>query len=155
MPVIDHDTYMKRAIEIAVERTPQEPFAAVLIDTESGEIVAEGYNQADTDPLVHGEMDALNRYFSSERTVPVERLQLYTTAEPCPMCTGALYWARIPKVVYGTRISRLKRLDWDHVDVTAGDLMKKARYPRLQIVGPVMESECNRLFIDARPLNPR
>jgi tRNA(Arg) A34 adenosine deaminase TadA len=146
---------MKRAIELALEHTPDQPFAAVMVDTESGEIVTEGYDRSTENPLIHGEVDALNHYFASERSVPVERLQLYTTAEPCPMCAGALYWAGIPKVVYGTRISRLKRLDWDQIDVAAGDLMRKAKYPRLQVVGPVMEGECNRLFIEARPTNPR
>ncbi len=152
--MIDHNRYMTRAIEVALEHSPDQPFAAVLIDTESGDIVAEGYNRSGENPLIHGEMDALNRYFGSDRSVPPERLQLYTTAEPCPMCAGALYWARVPKVVFGTRVSTLKRLDWDQIDVPALDLLRKARYPRLQVVGPVMEGECNRLFTDSRPLSP-
>lgn len=152
--MIEHDRYMTRAIELALEHTPDSPFAAVLIDTESGEILAEGYDRSSESPLLHGEMDALNRYFASDRNVPLERLQLYTTAEPCPMCAGALYWARIPKVIFGTKVGTLKRLDWDQIDVPAGELMRKAQYPRLQVVGPVMESECNRLFTESRPLNP-
>lgn len=152
--MIEHDRYMTRAIELALEHTPDSPFAAVLIDTESGEILAEGYDRSSESPLLHGEMDALNRYFASDRNVPLERLQLYTTAEPCPMCAGALYWARIPKVIFGTKVGTLKRLDWDQIDVPAGELMRKAQYPRLRVVGPVMESECNRLFTESRPLNP-
>ncbi len=152
--MIEHDRYMTRAIELALEYTPDSPFAAVLIDTESGEILAEGYDRSSESPLLHGEMDALNRYFASDRNVPLERLQLYTTAEPCPMCAGALYWARIPKVIFGTKVGTLKRLDWDQIDVPAVELMRKAQYPRLQVVGPVMESECNRLFTQSRPLNP-
>ncbi len=152
--MIDHNHYMSRAIEIALEKCPGEPFAAVLIDRETGDILAEGYNRSAENPLLHGEMDALNKYFASDRTVPAERLQLYTTAEPCPMCTGALYWARVPKVVFGTKVGTLKRLDWDQIDVPALDLSRKAEYPRLDVVGPVMEGKCNRLFTDARPLNP-
>lgn len=152
--MIEHDRYMTHAIELALEHTPDSPFAAVLIDTESGEILAEGYDRSSESPLLHAEMDALNRYFASDRSVPLERLQLYTTAEPCPMCAGALYWARIPKVIFGTKVGTLKRLDWDQIDVPAGELMRKAQYPRLQVVGPVMENECNRLFTESRPLNP-
>jgi len=152
--LIDHDVYMRRAVEIALEHVPDHPFAALLIDNQSGEVLAEGYNRSDESPLWHGEMDVMNRYFASDRSIPVERLQMYTTAEPCPMCAGALYWARVPKVVFGTKVGTLKRLDWDQIDIPALDLSRKAQYPRLDVIGPVLEAECNRLFTEARPLNP-
>ena len=130
------------------------PIGSVLVH--DGKIIGRGHNRRvqQGSAILHGEMDALNRYFASDRNVPLERLQLYTTAEPCPMCAGALYWAGIPKVIFGTKVGTLKRLDWDQIDVPAVELMRKAQYPRLQVVGPVMESECNRLFTESRPLNP-
>lgn len=152
--MIDHNVYMRRAVEIALDNVPEHPFAALLIDRQTGEILAEGYHQPDVSPVLHGEMDLLNRYFASDRSIPVERLQMYTTAEPCPMCASALYWARVPKVVFGTKVGTLKRLDWDQIDISALDLSRKAVYSRLDVIGPVLEGECNRLFTDARPLNP-
>lgn len=155
--MIDHDHFMTRAIELARQHTPALPFAAVLIDAETEEVVAEGWNREAEHPLRHGETDALERYFASTepgaRLAP-DRLQLYTTAEPCPMCAAALYWARIPKVVYGTRVGTLKRLGWDQIDVSAGEVARRAQYPRLHVVGPVLEAECNRMFADAAPESP-
>ncbi len=151
--MIDHDRYMARAIELAREHTPDLPFAAVIVDTETGEIVAEGFNRSKENPLLHGEIDALNRYLASEPRLPPERLLLYTTAEPCPMCAGAIYWVGIPKVVYGTRVSRIKRLGWDQIDIPAGEVARRAQHPaRLAVIGPVMEAECNRLFVEAGPV---
>ncbi|MGH7542156.1 MAG: nucleoside deaminase [Gemmatimonadota bacterium] len=148
--VIDHERFMTRAIELARAHTPELPFGAVLIDTETEQIVAEGFSRSPENPLWHGEMDALNRYFASETRVAPERLQLYTTAEPCPMCAGALYWAAIPKVVFGTRVTTLRRLEWDRIDIPAIEVARRAAYARLAVVGPVLEAECNRLFAEVR-----
>lgn len=149
--MIDHERFMTRAIELARERTADLPFAALLVDAETEEIVAEGWNRSAEHPLRHGETDALERWFASGAPSPAERLHLYTTAEPCPMCAAALYWAGIPKVVYGTRTATLERLGWDQIALPAGEVARRARYPRLQVVGPVLEAECNRLFVEAGP----
>ncbi len=84
---LDHERYMRAAIEQA-SNVPELPFGAVLVDSRSGEIVAEGFNRSKASPTFHGEIDVINRLAASEQEIDWPALVLYTTAEPCPMCQG-------------------------------------------------------------------
>ena len=139
---------MKRAIEIA-GRNPQAPFAALLVDVESGEIVAEGLNRGETNPTWHGEIDAINRYASEHPERPWTRLRLYSTAEPCCMCQGAVLWAGISEVVFGTSIATLKRLGWSQIGISAAEVARRTPFSRCKLTGGVLEAECDELFRSA------
>ena len=91
---------MRRAVEIG-KRNPACPFGTVLVDTESWEIVAEGLNDSQSSPVRHGEIDAIERCAAAHPNIDWSKLWLYTTAEPCCMCQGAVLWAGIPRVIYG------------------------------------------------------
>ena len=97
---------MRRAIEVA-RGNPGAPFGCVVVDGQTGEAVAEGLNDAQKSPILHGETAALMDLFERRPEAETSRLVLYTTAEPCPMCSGAILWSGIPSVVYGTSISTL------------------------------------------------
>jgi len=101
--MIDHEHYMRRAIELAA-KVPDLPFAAVIVDSDSGAILAEGWNKTSIHPTWHGEIHAINELASSGSTFNSKVLALYTTAEPCPVCQGAILWSGIQSVVYGTSI---------------------------------------------------
>jgi hypothetical protein len=58
-----------------------------------GQIVAEGWNKSSANPTWHGEIDAINRLAESPVKLESSQLVLYTTAEPCPMCQGAILWS--------------------------------------------------------------
>ena len=103
---LDHERYMRAAIEQA-RNVPELPFGAVLVDSRSGEIVARGFNRSSAEPDLHGEIDVINRLAESRPEIDWPALVLYTTAEPCPMCQGAIQWAGIGNVVYGTSIETL------------------------------------------------
>ena len=104
-----HEQYMRRAIEIA-RRNPEAPFGALLVDRQTGEVMAEGLNRWQENPAWHGEIDAINRCAAENPRVSWAGLCLYTTAEPCCMCQGAILWAGIPELVFGTSIRTLHRL---------------------------------------------
>ena len=96
------------------------PFGAVLVDRRSGEIVARGHNRSNENPTFHGEIDVINRLASQANgEIDWASLVLYTTAEPCPMCQGAIEWAGIGHVVYGTSIETLERLGWRAESISA------------------------------------
>lgn len=140
----DDERYMKRAIRLA-GNVPKFPFGALLVD-EKKEIVAEGWNRSVHNPTWHGEMDAINKCAGSNAKIDWTRLTLYTTAEPCAMCQGAVAWAGIKRVVYGSSIPFLKSLSWWAIDIRAEELARLAAFRQCTVVGGVLEEECNQLF---------
>lgn len=139
---------MRVAIDVA-RGNPRAPFGAIVVDAARGEIVARGVNAAGTDPTAHGEIVALRDLWSGGPPQRPERLMLYTTAEPCPMCQGALLWARLGGIVYGTSIPTLVRLGWDQIDLRAAELVERTDFARPTLIGGVLEAECDALFVEA------
>jgi guanine deaminase len=96
--------YMTRAIGLALENVRSGrggPFAALIIH--EGKILAEGVNCVTTsnDPTAHAEVMAIRRACRELGTWQLTDCEIYTTCEPCPMCMGAIYWARLDRVYYG------------------------------------------------------
>ncbi len=97
------DPFLQRAVELSIQGSTQGkgyPFGAVVV--RNGTIVGEGHNQviADTDPSAHAEIVAIRNAAKNLGTYELADCELYTSCEPCPMCLGAIYWAKIPKVYY-------------------------------------------------------
>jgi guanine deaminase len=95
--------FMLRAIALGLEnvRTGSGgPFAAVI--AKDGRIVAEGTNRVTTtnDPTAHAEVVAIREACRILGDFQLAGYELYTTCEPCPMCLGAIYWARPARVIY-------------------------------------------------------
>ena len=93
---------MARAIDLAIDNVRSGrggPFAAVIV--KDGRIVAEGTNRvtSSNDPTAHAEVVAIREACSALGAFQLDGCDLYTTCEPCPMCLGAIYWAR-PSGVY-------------------------------------------------------
>ena len=140
----DDEQYMRRAIRVAANN-PKYPFAAVLVDQQK-QVVAEGWNRSVHNPTWHGEMDAINKCAASHPQIDWTKLTLYTTAEPCAMCQGAVAWSGISRVVFGSSIPFLKSLNWCAIDIRAEALSRLATFHQCTVVGGVLEEECNKLF---------
>ncbi len=94
--------FMRRAISLA-ERSIENgggPFGAVVVH--QGNIIAEGSNQVtnDLDPTAHAEVQAIRGACQALGRFSLEGCTIYTSCEPCPMCLGAIYWARLDRIVY-------------------------------------------------------
>jgi tRNA(adenine34) deaminase len=140
-----HERYMRRAIEIAL-RKPEAPFGAPLLDRQTGQIVAEGRNRWQENPTWHGEMDAINRCAAENFGVIWSDLRLHTTAEPCCRCQGAILWAGIPEVVFGTSIRTLMRLGWNQIDIRAEEVARRTPFSACMLIGRILERDCDALF---------
>ena len=94
---------MRRAILLSKEsvRKGGGPFGAVI--ARNGEIIAEGSNcvTIDCDPTAHAEVSTIRKACKTLGTFDLSGCEIYTSCEPCPMCLGAIYWARISKIFYG------------------------------------------------------
>lgn len=96
------ELFMKRAIALAMEniRAGGGPFAAVIV--KEGRIIAEGANRVTStnDPTAHAEVVAVREACRILGDFQLSGCDLYTTCEPCPMCLGAIYWARPTRIFY-------------------------------------------------------
>ena len=101
-PVKDED-YMRRALELAAraEREGEVPVGAVVVL--DGTVVGEGWNRpiAAADPTAHAEIQALRAAAGRLGNYRLTGATLYVTLEPCDMCVGAMFHARIARAVYG------------------------------------------------------
>ena len=99
---------MKTAIEEADRGITQGhggPFGCVIV--KDGTVIGKGHNEVllRNDPTCHGEMMAIRDACRTLGTYDLSGCELYTTAEPCPMCLGAILWANIKKFCYGCRVT--------------------------------------------------
>ncbi len=123
-----HERFMLRAIALA-RRTALEdraggPFAAVVV--RDGAIVGEGTNRviAEQDPTWHGEVAAIRDACRRCGTHDLSGCELYTTGEPCPLCYGAAWWARIRCIYYAASMEDARRF---------GDFDDSLIYEQLQL----------------------
>jgi tRNA(adenine34) deaminase len=142
---VDHKRFMRRAIEISRDN-PDAPFGCVIVDRETGEVLAEGLNDAERSPVFHGETAAVMDLFEKRPGVDASGFTLYTTAEPCPMCAGAVLWSGIPLVVVGTGLDTIKGLGLRHVDVSCEEVSARASFGGFEVERGVLEGECDALY---------
>ena len=110
------ESFMGRAIELArdgMRRGHGGPFGAVIV--RDGSIIGEGWNQvvASKDPTAHGEITAIRDACRRIASFSLDGCDIYTTGQPCPMCLGAIYWARIRSIYYGFRIEDAAAIGFD------------------------------------------
>lgn len=106
---------MRRAIVLSVDnvRNGGGPFGAVI--TRNGEVVATGVNRvtANYDPTAHAEVTAIRNAAQKLGTFDLSDCEIYTSCEPCPMCLGAIYWARLKKVYFANNKEDAKNIGFD------------------------------------------
>jgi len=136
---------MREAIAVA-ECAPDAPFGVVIVRRDTGDIIARGLNRASESPLLHGEIDAINRCQARWPDMDWRALDLYSTAEPCPMCQGAIEWTGIGTVYFGSSIPFLALLGWPQIRVRAEEISRKNTRGGSSIIGGILESECDQLF---------
>ena len=95
---------MQQAIQLAIENVRHGhggPFAALVV--KDGRVVGQGTNvvTSTNDPTAHAEMGAIRAACAALGSFQLDGCDLYCTCEPCPMCLGAIYWARLRQVFFG------------------------------------------------------
>ena len=108
--------FMARAIELSIEnvRSGQGgPFGAVVV--QNGSVIAEGVNQVTltNDPTAHAEVLAIRQACKKLGFFELKACELYTSCEPCPMCLGAIYWARLSRVYFGSSAADASQAGFD------------------------------------------
>jgi guanine deaminase len=107
--------FMARAIQLSVENVHYGggPFGAVVV--RDGAIIAEGVNRvtSTSDPTAHAEVSAIRAACAKLGVFELKGCDLYTSCEPCPMCLGAIYWARLAHVYFGNLAADAAKIGFD------------------------------------------
>lgn len=155
-----HETFMRRAIEIARESlsdTGALPYGAVVV--KDGRIVGEGLNRVNGkhDPTSHGEVEAIRDACARLGTIDLSGCDLYTSAEPCSMCVATMYLAGISRFYYASAapesyafLARLAARDprWKR-RISGPDLRREVGLPleeRQMAAIPLLPDEAHALF---------
>lgn len=106
---------MRTAIRLSEENVKNGggPFGAVI--ARKGCIIATGVNRvtSDCDPTSHAEINAIRAAAKKLGTFDLNGYEIYTSCEPCPMCLGAIYWARINRIYYGNNKHDAAKIGFD------------------------------------------
>ena len=110
-----NDELMREAIRLSIENVDNGggPFGAVI--ARDGEIIATGTNRvtASNDPTAHAEVSAIRSAAEVLGTFNLSGCEIFTSCEPCPMCLGAIYWARLDKVYFANTKADAKAIGFD------------------------------------------
>jgi len=150
------EDFLRKAFEVAKKARDggDHPFGSVLAD-ENGVLLMEqgnGYSAEGGDRTAHAERLLASRAAKAYSLEQLATMTLYTSAEPCAMCSGAIYWAGIGRVVYGQTEKGLKEQTGDHEENPTLDLpceiVFAAGQRSTEIVGPMLEEEAAKLQAD-------
>jgi len=108
--------FMARAIQLSIDNVVSGnggPFGAVIV--RDGKIVAEGVNRVTAlyDPTAHAEVSAIREACAKLGVFELTDCEIYTSCEPCPMCLGAIYWARLARVYFGNVAADAAKIGFD------------------------------------------
>lgn len=116
MGLEESKVFMQEAVRLSIDNVESGkggPFGAVVV--KNGKIIARGTNQVTAlhDPTAHAEVVAIRKACESLQSFQLEGCEIYCSCEPCPMCLGAIYWARPSKVFYGNTKEDAARIGFD------------------------------------------
>jgi tRNA(Arg) A34 adenosine deaminase TadA len=148
MSAADDARFLRRAFEVArrAQAHGNHPFGAILVGPD-GAVLLERENGflPDRDMTGHAERLLAGDACRAQPPDLLARCTLYTSAEPCAMCAGAIYWAGIGRVVYGLSEQRLRAITGNHPENPTLDLPCRTVFAAGQrateVVGPLLEDE--------------
>ena len=141
--------FMARALELARRGDKTEgasPIGCVIVL--DGRIVAEGHNEVGLrhDPTAHAEMVAIRRAGAALEREDLRGATLYSTLQPCGMCTMASIWSHVDRVVYGAGRDDVHQMYFEDRHLDTMNFIRDAYRKDLPVVGGVLRKECAALF---------
>lgn len=148
MDNINHIKYLKEALEVSKvsKEKGNTPFGAVLVDAAGKVVLRQGNAEGDShDATAHAELTLASRASRMFDKKYLWECTLYTTVEPCPMCTGGIYWANIGTIVYGVSEKKLLELTGSDEKNPTFDMGAEkviaAGQKDIRVIGPIPEME--------------
>ena len=153
-PAERDDHFLRRSFEVAgrARTHGNHPFGAVLVD-HNGNLLLEAENgfMPSHDGTAHAERLLATQACTTLGADVLAKATLYSSAEPCAMCAGAIYWAGIGRVVYGLSEHRLRGVTGNRPENLTLDLPCRAVFASgqrpIEVVGPLLEDEAEALHV--------
>lgn len=141
------ERFMRRALAEArknLARPDGGPFGACIV--RDGQVLAAARNTVlRDDATCHAEVNAIRKASRKLGTFDLSGCEIYSTTEPCPMCFGAIHWARIVTVIYGTGIRDASRAGFNELRI-GNRRMRALGGSRVRLVPGFLREECLELF---------
>jgi tRNA(adenine34) deaminase len=146
----DDIKWMRRAIALArqAEEIPgANPIGCVVV--KDGALLAEGFNEVDLrhDATAHAEIVTMRRAGEKQGTHELRGATLYTTLQPCGMCTMASIWAKIGRIVYGAGRDDVHEMYFEDKHLDTVDFIRDAFSDNLSLEGGLLAKECAALYV--------
>ncbi|MCC6146232.1 MAG: nucleoside deaminase [Anaerolineaceae bacterium] len=140
--LLKDEEFLREAISHADQagRKGNRPFGAVLVRDNKIIARAESSQHADHDITYHAELKLVSQASRFLERADFGGCTLYSSSEPCPMCSGAIYWSGISRVVFGCRQKLLGELESEKFAVPCSDILTRGGR-QIEIVGPLLEEE--------------
>ncbi len=143
----EHHRFLREAIHLAdlSVANGNHPFGAVLVRNKRILERAQNTKNTTKDPTDHAEMNLVRLAVKRYSPKILSSCILYSSAEPCPMCTGAIYWSGIKSIVFGISQKRLSKITGGGgMNISSRDMTRKA-YDKISILGPILETEAEEI----------
>lgn len=146
--IFDDEYYMRQALREAQKAFDLDEIPIGAIVVMNNTIISRGHNLTEQlqDVTAHAEMMALTAAFNALGSKYLPNATLFVTIEPCLMCSGALYWSKIGKVVYGAR--DIKNGYTKHFTCNEQLIHPSPFHPKTTVIHGVLENECATLMLD-------
>ena len=156
LPPLDHHALLRRSFEVARGSRDRgdHPFGAILVGPDGAILIEQGngFSSEGGDMTAHAERLLASQASRTYGAAFLAGCTLYTSAEPCAMCAGAIYWAGIGRVVYGQAESSLKAMTGAHEENPTLDLPCRTVFAAgqrtVEVIGPLLEDEAAALQLD-------
>lgn len=139
--------FMELAIKAAREGVAegQTPFGACIVKDDKVISCSGNSVWKDTDITAHAEVNAIRKACKELGTINLTGCVIYSTCEPCPMCFAACSWARISRIVFGTRIEDAAGFGFSEMRIS-NEQMRDLSHADIEIIGDFMRDECLGIF---------
>lgn len=136
---------MRRAIAVGTQN-PGSPIGCVIV--RDGQVLAEGHNEVDPnhDPTAHAEIVTIRRACAAAGSQELRGTTLYSTLQPCGMCSMASIWARVGRIVYGAERKQVHRMYFEDRHLSTMDYIEDAYREDMPVVGGVLGDACAAMY---------
>lgn len=138
---------MQKAIDLAREKYKEGGHAVATIIVKNNEIISQAFTtvRRDNDPTCHAEINAIKLAAKKLNSNKLENCYLYTTFEPCPMCTSAAIWAKMKGIIFGASMNDETEQCPQRIKIKCSKIIKNGT-PKLELYPNFMRKECKKLL---------
>lgn len=149
------EQYIREVNKLAYQSAQKgnDPFAALLVKDDKIIASTMDVSVAKSDPTAHAELDLIRNFCQEKKLFNLEAYTLYSSSEPCIMCSGAIHWAKIKRVVFSVSQQKLNTESNGKRKPSCDSIVNIGK-SKVEVVGPILEDEVFQVFLDF-PLVPK